>query len=76
MKDGEGTNRRAFMHDPYDPWTRTPIWRMSEGGEGLGLGRDGQRERKQNQDNFNSINNTKMLIYVFYMAAFVEQWQG
>ena len=39
MKDGEGINQREFMHNP---WTWTTTW----GGERVGLGGGGEREKK------------------------------
>ena len=36
-------HKRTFMHDS---WTQTAIWGWTEGGERVGLGGGGQREKK------------------------------
>ena len=46
MKDGGGINQRAFMHHP---WSQTIIWGLAWGGEKVGLGRGGEKEKKQEQ---------------------------
>ena len=36
MKDGEGINQRIYM---CDPWIWTIIWRLTEGGEWVKIGK-------------------------------------
>ena len=44
MKDGERTDQRTFMHNP---WTQTTtIWELAVGGESVRLERSGEREKK------------------------------
>ena len=46
MKDGKRISQRTFMHDP---WTQTTVWRLTVGGERMGFGRGGKREKKWGQ---------------------------
>ena len=46
MKDGEEIKPRTSMRES---WTWTTTWGATEGGEQVGLGGGGQREKKREQ---------------------------